>query len=77
MAPWKQDVSDWENTIQPWITKNISGVDGLRFLNPQYATYSHALGDSLNTDHGQTRNRIVHQLDELLRLRDEQERKLH
>ena len=74
---WKRDVSAWEVTVQEWTTENIGGVEGMQFFQPHYSAYSHALGHTLNTDHGQACNRIVHQLAELIRLRDDEERKLH
>lgn len=76
---WQQAVTAWEDETRDWIEEGLSGVEALRFFNPHRGDYSLSLRleDSLNTAHHQARNRIVHQLDELIRLRDEQERTLH
>ena len=77
LKDWKGRVDAWQDGTQRWLSQRVSQVDGIRFYQPHYSDWSHALGESFDPQHQNVKNRIVHQLADLLRIRGEQERKLH
>lgn len=71
---WVQRLTEWENRVSTWITKSISPIDGGRFLHPKVIAYS--LSGSFDPQHNRLRNNLTHQLEELIRIKGEQEQKL-
>lgn len=75
LSEWLHREQDWAARTETWIAK-LSPVEAVRFRQPKQWYLIDFPTHPLPGDHHRTRNRIVHQLEELLRLRSEQEAKL-
>lgn len=74
LAAWIRAAGYWERDTSEWLAREISPVEAKLFLHPKLVAYS--VSGSFNPAHNDARNAIAHQLPQLIRLRDEQERSL-
>jgi hypothetical protein len=73
-ATWMRATAYWERDTSEWLAREISPVEAELFLHPKVV--AHSVSGSFNPAHNDARNAIAHQLPQLVRLRDEQERSL-
>ena len=71
---WVQRLTEWESRLGAWIAEKVSPIDAGRFLHPK--VIAHSLSGSLDPQHDRLRNDLSHQLEELIRIKGEQEQKL-
>jgi hypothetical protein len=71
---WVQRLTERENRVGAWIREKVSPIDAGRFLHPK--VIAHSLSGSVDPQHGRLRNNLSYQLEELIRIKGEQEQKL-